>query len=446
MQDGNDGSIGGAPTPQEQPPVDPVASADTQQVSTGEQAPDQPVTNNVAADPVSPVTQPVTGVVTEPAAPAPTPMDASTPSPVPSTPTIGGVPVTAGDTAATPEKKKNKTLAIVLSVLAVVVIGVVVAVVLLMGNKGSLSIQDVEKYCKDNGYETSVEHSEDPRADGVMCVGEGDISGIQYAVFDGQMPGMDELDASLSILDNTILVNSGDYKKVFYSFYGTHGYVIIRGNTYLLMGGKNNDAMKKALLDLGYPDDKWPDESMITTSSWGDDDDDDDSSSLLPMQRDTQRRNDLARVDTSLVQYQTNNSGNLMAGPSYWEGSTYFDCDTGDIACEFVQLYMNSSSSDEENEFVDPDGTPYSVFITENWVDNGKITTSFGNKYSELVEDEEDGYTIGGSSPFDQHVIYIVPGASCSRYTSVVKASNNKHFAILYQLEDDDEAYCLDDM
>ena len=182
---------------------------------------------------------------------------------------------------------------------------------------------------------------------------------------------------------------------------------------------------------------------------------------LQRSQRDTQRRNDMSRVDTSLVQYQTNNSTrtnnlpNPGAGGSYYEGKDDFkednNCDDTNVACKFVRDYMNTGASGTEkmNEFQDPDGKPYSLFITENWDDlpSGTTTISGGpealeDKITLITGDTTGSYTIGGDEPFKQYMIYIVPGGRCDG-TSVVK-SEKRHFAILYRLEGAG-TYCIDD-
>ena len=91
---------------------------------------------------------------------------------------------------------------------------------------------------------------------------------------------------------------------------------------------------------------------------------------LQRSQRDTARRNDLSRVDTSLVQYQTNNSTKVKnlpdAGSMAPQTTSAFpaSCDT---ACSFVRNYMNSGTADniDVNEFQDPDGTWYGMTIQD---------------------------------------------------------------------------------
>ena len=175
---------------------------------------------------------------------------------------------------------------------------------------------------------------------------------------------------------------------------------------------------------------------------------------LQRSQRDTARRNDMSRVDTSLVQYQTNNntkSNNLPAAGS-WKGKADFkegnNWSSTDTACLFVRDYMNSGAAEMEkvNEFEDPEGTPYSVLITDNWAKvsdggSGTLGVITFNENSKLVE-KDGGYTVGGSNPFSEHVVYIVPGGRCEG--EVVKQSQKRHFAVLYRLEGAG-VYCIDD-
>lgn len=186
---------------------------------------------------------------------------------------------------------------------------------------------------------------------------------------------------------------------------------------------------------------------------------------LQRSQRDTARRNDMSRVDTSLVQYQTNHStdvNNLPNGPSFWQGTTNFSGKDGKtlctgnakVACEFVRDYMNTGSSekDKNNEFADPDGTPYSLAITANWsITAPTASTTYGvtiggkNYSSTLTVDgnnENARGTITGDTAYDAHVVWIVPGGRCD--SDKVAPSQQRHFAVLYRLEGAG-TYCIDD-
>ena len=183
---------------------------------------------------------------------------------------------------------------------------------------------------------------------------------------------------------------------------------------------------------------------------------------LQRSQRDTARRNDMSRVDTSLVQYQTNHStdvNNLPNGPSFWQGTTNFSGADGKtlctgntkVACEFVRDYMNSGSTgndEKTNTFIDPDGTPYSVTITPNW-EKGANIEGTSTKYSKLAAKDESnlsaGYTIvdnNGRNAYDGHMIYIIPGARC--IGDAATPSTKNHFAVMYRLEGAG-VYCIDD-
>ena len=171
---------------------------------------------------------------------------------------------------------------------------------------------------------------------------------------------------------------------------------------------------------------------------------------LQRSQRDTARRNDMSRVDTSLVQYQTNNSNksNNLPKTGKWAGKDDFkegnNCGSDDSACQFVRDYMNSGSSEVEknNEFEDPDGVPYSLIITNNWGEDGALNSNLQFNENSKLEAKGTGYTIGGNNPFSEYVVYIVPGGRCDG--EIVEKSQKRHFAVLYRLEGAG-VYCIDD-
>lgn len=168
---------------------------------------------------------------------------------------------------------------------------------------------------------------------------------------------------------------------------------------------------------------------------------------LQRSQRDTARRNDMSRVDTSLVQYQTNNqsASTQYPAPGVFNGKTdALTCGTS--ACKFVREYMNSGSGNAtENEFKDPAGTAYSVVITENLYKTATPTTlGISGLKSKLVVDNNGGYTItSDAGAFDDYVVYIVPGSECDGPVAK-KALSENHFSVLYRLEGAG-VYCIDD-
>ena len=171
---------------------------------------------------------------------------------------------------------------------------------------------------------------------------------------------------------------------------------------------------------------------------------------LQRSQRDTQRRNDMSRVDTSLVQYQTNHSdqSNNLPSAGSWQGaSTYPNNCTSNSACSFIRDYMNSGASGENttNTFDDPDGAPYSLIITDNMKTKGNSfaggSYSISGMNSKLEGDNANGWTINTGN-FSEHVIFIIPGARC--VDGKAKVSDTRHFAVMYRLEGAG-VYCIDD-
>ena len=156
---------------------------------------------------------------------------------------------------------------------------------------------------------------------------------------------------------------------------------------------------------------------------------------LQRSQRDTARRNDIARVDTSLTQYQTNHQNStttLPTGHSTWvptddeqkNGTITCSANSGE-ACKFVRDYMNTGATGvngqaKTNEFKDPDGTFYSLDIDEQ-----------GN----------EAFSYPGGAQMN-HMVYIRTGAKCQDDTTVEDTA--RHYAVLYRLEGAG-VYCIDD-
>lgn len=149
---------------------------------------------------------------------------------------------------------------------------------------------------------------------------------------------------------------------------------------------------------------------------------------LQRSQRDTARRNDLSRVDTSLIQYQTNNqntgNGDLPEASATWTGTANLSTGCTSSACRFVQRYMNSGTDSGTNTFTDPDGTFYNLNIqsASSWAAN-------------------ESKNIAPSANMD-HTIYIVTSAKCNGEQA--QKDTARHFAILYRLEGAG-VYCIDD-
>lgn len=154
---------------------------------------------------------------------------------------------------------------------------------------------------------------------------------------------------------------------------------------------------------------------------------------LQRSQRDTARRNDIARVDTSLTQYQTNhqNTPSTLPAAGNWAPSEddqkngTITCSNNNTACLFVRDYMNSGTtgvdgSSKTNEFKDPDGTYYSM---------------------DIAAQGDTAFSYPGGATMN-HVVYIRTGARCQDDVAVEDTA--RHYAVLYRLEGAG-VYCIDD-
>lgn len=118
---------------------------------------------------------------------------------------------------------------------------------------------------------------------------------------------------------------------------------------------------------------------------------------LQRSQRDTQRRDDFARLATAITQFQTNNNGKV---PMAMGAGSIPTSDT------FKTKYLGGADS-----FKDPDGEAYTINFA----------------------------TFGSSKPWESltavnHQIYVYNKAKCNGETMVASSSVND-YAIVYKLE-----------
>lgn len=428
-------------------------------INGGEASPELPKTdagldtaNNLQSDTVKmpdgssvlPSSDSVTNVATESSTSASVAQQGQAPEPV-TAPVDASSVATPAMSMGSDNGKKNNQMWIWGLLGAIVVAVVVVVLVFVLGGSKQISIESVKKYCDENGFTVTTEHQDEQDVDILTCTAsdyDAEVAQIEYSVAKKPITEMDgyndEMESILSYFDGNTLVNDANYKKIYAGVFGQSVYIIIKDNTVMMISG-TNEGTKKALIAMGYPDDKWGEEDSDSSSR---DDEEDKDDALQASQRDTQRRSDMARVMTAIVNYQANNSGSFLEGPSYWYGTYNIYCNEADLVCKFVDDYLSSGGS--SNDFRDPDDIPYSIDITENLVSNGTITSDYGNSFSYL-EEASDGYTIGGYMPFEEHVVFIVPGGKCGSDSNVVKAQSTNNIAVMYLLEDD-STYCMDNM
>lgn len=149
---------------------------------------------------------------------------------------------------------------------------------------------------------------------------------------------------------------------------------------------------------------------------------------LQRAQRDTQRRQDLSRLQSAIQNFQGNNNGRIPGEKADDEGTCSTD-EAGDIkpnekntysnktACRLIGVYLNNAG-DSENKFKDPDGESYGLTIV---------------KGVEGAEAEEYG----------SHMITFHSQARCNGETVTTSGAQKRDFAITYHLEGSG-SYCLD--
>ncbi len=153
---------------------------------------------------------------------------------------------------------------------------------------------------------------------------------------------------------------------------------------------------------------------------------------LQRAQRDTQRRNDMAKVSSAITQFQTNNNGRLPGkGEEVSQSSvapvggvvpmSEYKCDTGDSvndACRLIKDYINGAKA-ENSEFVDPDGPGYGITIRSPKAD------------------------MPASLDYNDHMIYVTPETRCDGESLKSDNVNPRDYTVVYRLEGSG-IYCQD--
>ena len=171
---------------------------------------------------------------------------------------------------------------------------------------------------------------------------------------------------------------------------------------------------------------------------------------LQRSQRDTQRSNDIARVQTALNQYQANNRGAIPSGTGYVQGHN--EQKTGNDKPEvgtwgyFYDQYLIVKAGGGQDVFADPDGGYYSLWVQPCFNDSDRHTTNdpcsieSGQRAEVIFDDQSLGNLAGESDAVVLvdgeigHSISILTHATCNGEVAYYSTGSRK-VAVLYKKE-----------
>ena len=132
---------------------------------------------------------------------------------------------------------------------------------------------------------------------------------------------------------------------------------------------------------------------------------------LQRSQRNTRRRQDMARILSAFNDFQANNNGKMP---------------TSAQTNDFMNRYVGAANSDQR---LDPDGTAYTLTFI------GHVGTGSGDKADNSLYNGTTG-TATPTTPTDQHIIYYWTNAKCGTSEGHVgKGNGDREIAIFYYLE-----------
>ena len=170
--------------------------------------------------------------------------------------------------------------------------------------------------------------------------------------------------------------------------------------------------------------------------------------------RDTQRTSDITRLASAITNYESNNSGAIPSDKygSYVSGHTTVDQNITRTLNHQSWAYFYDSylliSTDEKDKFADPEGNPYSLFISScreaTSYDASTKRCNNGQRSGSTWRDQAEGRPNGvedvtAGNPYEQtgekgHTISIVTNATCEG-EDAIHASGSRKIAILYKKE-----------
>lgn len=161
---------------------------------------------------------------------------------------------------------------------------------------------------------------------------------------------------------------------------------------------------------------------------------------LQRTQRDTQRRNDVDRVQTSLIQYVTNNNQVPSGGSDAFEITPDMGVDENHVWRKFARNYLAADG----DTFEDPNGSPYymqTIACTSESCVSNLLDAKFGD--ASYAVGEGEGAT---TTEIDGGIIVVAANAQCGaevENNAFEYTSGKRSFAVAMRLEGNG-VYCVD--
>ena len=147
---------------------------------------------------------------------------------------------------------------------------------------------------------------------------------------------------------------------------------------------------------------------------------------LQRSQRNTRRRQDMARILSAFTEYSSNNGGSVPTSNDQLKNFVEKYA-SGNSSCTATKANPSVASANCGDQFVDPDGTNYQL----KWNDATENTTTAADKTK-----------VNASFP-NNHEIEYYTNASCGGEGVVEYSNGSRDIAILYVLEGG-AVYCGD--
>lgn len=157
---------------------------------------------------------------------------------------------------------------------------------------------------------------------------------------------------------------------------------------------------------------------------------------LQRSQRDTQRRENMGRLETAITDYQANNNGRLPAdgsvssaeedtGAIKFTGASSVYSNANSSAVRLVKEYLNGINADE-NEFTDPTGHAYGITI---------CTFGGGTTANTCNANYLSNAGVVSKAAYDDHMALVVKHARCGDDNIAVYSPNARDYTIMLKLE-----------